>query len=282
MEIKTLRGVKTKDILNVFNESFADYYIPFHLSKEGLISKMSADKVNLDVSVGVFEKDNLVAFILHGFDTINGKKVLYNAGTGVIPRKRGSGLTRRMYRFILPLLVEKGIDELLLEVIKENTQAIKSYEKSGYKVERELICYRGEISISNAHNTNEIKNIRDYDWDLMESFWDISPTWQNSKNVVNELRNSNISLGAYIEEKLVGYVIYNPKNKRLQQIAVDKKFRQRKIASSLIVKLIETYGSKLSIINIDRRLKSINVFLKKIGLEKSLEQLEMKLQLRKN
>ena len=281
MEIKTLRGVNTKDILNVFNESFSDYFIPIQLSEEQLTSKMLADKVNHDISLGFFENGDLIAFILHGFDKINSEKIIYNGGTGVIPKKRGSGLTKQMYHFILPLLREKGIDKLLLEVITKNTQAIKSYEKSGYKLERELVCYQGELSISNTNNNLEIKKIQDYNWDLMESFWDISPTWQNSKNSVNELRDNNISLGAYVQKQLVGYIIYNPTNKRLQQIAINKNFRRRKIASTLLCKLINEYGRTLSIINVDKSLKSVNNFLEKIGFEKNIEQLEMKLQLNK-
>jgi ribosomal protein S18 acetylase RimI-like enzyme len=282
MEFNTLKGIETKDILHVFNESFSDYFIPFQLTEEQLDSKMLADKVNLNLSVGVFENGNLIAFILHGFDKINSEKIIYNAGTGVIPKKRGSGFTKQMYHFILPVLKEKGINKLFLEVIAENIQAVKSYEKSGYKIERELLCYKGEISISNINNNLEINKLQDYNWNLMQSFWDISPTWQNSNNVVNELRNTNISLGAYIKNQLVGYIIYNPNNKRLQQIAINKNFRQRKIASTLMWKLIEKYGNTFSIINVDKSSKSVNTFLTKIGFEKNLEQLEMKLQFDKN
>ncbi len=282
MEINTLKGIETKDILNVFNESFSDYFIPFHLTEEQLASKMLADKVHLNVSVGVFENGKLIAFIIHGLDKIDGKKIVYNGGTGVIPKKRGSGLTKQMYHFILPILKEKGIHKLFLEVISENIQAIKSYEKSQFKIERELVCYKGEISIPSTNSNIKIKRLQEYNWDVMESFWDISPTWQNSKNVVNELRNNHISLGAYSQNQLVGYVIYNPKNKRLLQIAVDKKCRRNRIASTLISKLIEEYGSTLSIINVDKNSKPIHTFLKKIRLEKNLEQLEMKLQLDEN
>ncbi|WP_299245222.1 GNAT family N-acetyltransferase [uncultured Aquimarina sp.] len=282
MKINTLKGIDTKDILNVFNESFSDYFIPFQLTEEQLVSKMLADKVNLNLSVGVFEHKKLVAFILHGFDKINNQKIVYNGGTGVIPKKRGFGLTKQMYDFILPILEEKGINELLLEVITKNTPAIKSYKKSGYKIERELSCYKGEVIVSNLNHNIEISNLRDYNWSVMQSFWDITPTWQNSNNVVNQLKNTNISLGAYIENQLVGYIIYNPKNKRLQQIAIDKGFRQQKIASTLISKLIENYGSTFSIINVDKSSKTVDAFLQKIGFEKNLEQLEMKLQLDKN
>ncbi|EAR01926.1 GNAT family N-acetyltransferase [Maribacter sp. HTCC2170] len=279
MKIKTLKGIETKEILNTFNESFSDYFIPFRLTEEQLDSKMLADKVKLNLSVGVFENGNLIAFILHGFDEINSEKIVYSGGTGVIPRKRGLGLTKQMYGFILPILKEKGIDKLFLEVISENIQAIKSYKKSEYKIERELLCYKGQISISNTNNNIKIKRLHNYNWDLMESFWDITPTWQNSKNVINGLRDSIVSIGAFIQNQLTGYIVFNPNNKRILQIAVDKKFRKTGIASTLVSQLVKKYGDTLSIINVDKSSKPINTFLEEIGFEKNLEQLEMKLQL---
>ena len=282
MEIKTLKGIETNEILNAFNESFSDYFIPFRLTEEQLVSKMLADKVDLNLSVGVFEKRNLIAFILHGFDNINNEKIIYNGGTGVIPKKRGSGLTKQMYRFILPILKEKGIDKLFLEVISNNIQAIKSYKNSEYKIERALLCYKGEIYIPSTNNNLEINKLEKCSWEIMESFWEISPTWQNSNNVIIELGDHIISYGAYIQNKLVGYVIYNPNNNRILQIAVDKKYRKNKIASTLVSKLTKEYGNTLSIINVDESSKSINSFLEHLGFKKNLEQFEMKLQLNKN
>lgn len=282
MEIKTLEGIDKKEIVKVFNDSFSDYFIPFKLTVEQLTSKMLADKTDLSLSVGVFENGKLIAFILHGFDTINNQEVVYNGGTGVIPEKRGFGLTKQMYLFILPILVEKGVNKLMLEVIIENIQAIKSYEKSGFKANRELLCYKGEVGVSNTKNDLEIKELQSYNWELMESFWDIHPTWQNSKSVINELKYDNISLGAYFENQLVGYVIYNPTNKRIQQIAVSKDFRQKRIASTLFSELINKFGNTFSIINVDKSSKSVNAFLNSIGFQINLEQLEMELQLDKN
>ncbi|WP_027391938.1 GNAT family N-acetyltransferase [Aquimarina latercula] len=282
MEIKTLKGINKKDILNVFNKSFSDYFIPFRLSEEQLISKMLADKTDLNISVGVYEKESLIGFILHGYDIIDNKKVVYNGGTGVIPEKRGVGLTKKMYQFILPILMEKRIDTLQLEVITKNIQAITSYKKSGYKIERALLCYKGKVSVLHTNDYIVVRVLEDYNWDLMKTFWDIYPTWQNSKNVVDELKNINVSLGAYIDSKLIGYIIYSPSNKRIQQIAVSKDFRNKKIASTLIHELIKRYGDEFSIINIDKSSKPVNAFLERIGLENNLEQLEMKLHLDKN
>ncbi|MEL6720603.1 MAG: GNAT family N-acetyltransferase [Bacteroidota bacterium] len=277
-KINTLEEVTIDQILTVFNEAFSDYFIPFKLTKEQLSTKLLVDKTDLSLSVGVFENEKLIAFILHGIDKIDNQRVAYNGGTGVIPEKRGAGLTKEMYRFILPLLAEKGISRLLLEVISKNIQAIKSYEKSGFQTVRQLLCYKGEVMTSNINKHVIVKRIAHYNWELMTSFWEIHPTWQNAKSVINQLKSTNISLGAYIKNQLVGYLIFNPSNKRIQQIAVSKEIRRKGIASKLISTLIEAEGKTLSIINVDKRSSPIHAFLTQIGFEVTLEQLEMGLQ----
>lgn len=281
MDIKTLKNISVKKITDTFNLSFSDYFIPLHLTPEQLSSKMSADKINLDYSVGIFDNENLIAFILHGTDIIESKSVVYNGGTGVIPEKRGQGLTKQMYDFILPVLKKEGVDYLVLEVISKNIQAIKSYEKVGYKIVRELRCYKGNISEKNKSSHIDIRKLNFYDWKLMESFWDFIPTWQNSSHIIEEgLNNNNKSFGAYIDKLLIGYIIYNPDSKRIQQLAVHKNYRRTKIASTLITKVIKESGRELSIINIDKDSEPINAFLIKTGFENFLNQFEMRLELK--
>jgi len=279
MEIKTLEGTNDELILEAFNNAFSDYFIPFHLKLVQLQSKMKADNVQLDVSVGVFEADQLIAFVLHGMETANNQKHIYNGGTGVIPLKRGSGLTKKMHEFILPKLREQQVDLLKLEVITNNVPAIKSYEKVGYQLERELTCYKGTVLTNETKNTIVLKELTQYDWPIMESFWDFAPTWQNSKRTVNELMPFNKSIGAFLEGRLVGYVIHNTAGKRIHQIAVHPQFRRKKIATTLVTSLTSEFGNELSIINIEKKSVPVNAFFKAIGLENNLNQFEMKMQL---
>lgn len=96
MEIRNLEQVKKSEILEAFNKSFSDYFVPFKLTEEPLEKKMVTDKIDLKLSVGIFEDKKLIAFILHGFDVIDNQKIIYNRGTGVIPEKRGFGLTKNL------------------------------------------------------------------------------------------------------------------------------------------------------------------------------------------
>lgn len=281
MEIRTLEGVNSKEIREVFNHSFSDYFIPLKLTKDQFALKLLADKIDLSLSVGVFDGPNLIAFILHGFDTVKNQKVIYNGGTGVIPEKRGFGLTKKMHQFILPLLIDNEIRHLTLEVISENIQAIKSYKTSGYITQRELVCYKGNIQCLKTNESLKVTELIDYNWTLMESFWEVSPTWQNSNRVINDQKHTIISLGAYLQNQLIGYVIYNITNKRIQQLAVSQLFRREKVASTLISELIKRYGNSFAMINVDKRSNSMNAFMVKIGFENILEQLEMKLDFEK-
>ena len=279
MQFISLTNTSEKDILDVFNLSFSDYFVPLKMTAEQLSTKIKADNVDLELSVGVLHEGQLVAFILHGSNIIDGRKILYNGGTGVIPTQRGQALAKRMYEFILPKIKEKKADTLILEVISKNIQAIKSYERVGYKKVRGLLCYRGNVKSLTVNRALEIKKLPTYDWELLESFWDITPTAQNSKRAINKLTADLILMGGFLENQLVGYLICNPKSKRLSQIAVHKNFRERKIGSTLIQQIINDYGDSFSVINVDKGDRPINAFFENIGLELFLEQVEMKMEI---
>ena len=278
MEIKLLRGTTEREITIAFNQAFTDYLVPLQLTEVQLHEKMLADKVAFDISVGVFENGKLIAFMLHGLDVQYGKKVAYNGGTGVIPEKRGKGLCHRMYRFVLPILRDKGINSVFLEVIDNNIPAITSYKKSGFIVKRALHCYKGSLRALQPNIGLEVKKLHSYDWNRMESFWDVFPSWQNSKSVLESLTIENHALGAFVENTMVGYLIFSPKNNRLRQIAVDQKFRRQGIASALLSELTKNYEGTYSIINVDASAVGTITFLKRMGLHHYLEQFEMELE----
>ena len=178
MQIKTLSGVSHEDILSVFNTAFSDYLVPLQLTPEQLATKMKADGTELSLSCGVFEHEQLVAFILHGMDTIKGEKVAYNGGTGVIPGKRGMRLTTKMYEFILPVLVNKGIKRIVLEVITNNVPALKTYQGVGFKTNRELLCYKGDKLDYLQKGPAMLKPLENDHRESLESFGEVTPSWQ--------------------------------------------------------------------------------------------------------
>jgi len=278
--LKTLENIPTEKLLEVFNLSFSDYVVPFCLTKEQLEDKIKSDSIKLEFSVGAFENNQLIAFILHGYDTIDNLKIVYNAGTGVIPAKRGNKLTAKLYEYILPILHENDIDKLLLEVITTNEPAIQTYKNIGFKIIRELNCYKGSLNIINTDNDFEIRELEAYDWQKLQSFWDLQPSWQNSVTAVEKLKKTNISIGIYDGEKLLGYTIFNPKIKRIHQLSVDKNYRRKGVGQQLLKYIATNYGKDVSAINIDNTSEETLKFFNAIGMDIYIKQYEMELPLK--
>lgn len=277
--IETLQNTKTDQLLEVFNLSFSDYVVPFVLTKVQLEDKIKSDSVNLELSVGAFQNNQLIAFMLHGFDLVDNLKVVYNAGTGVIPEKRGQKLTSRMYAYLMPILHEKGIDNIQLEVISTNAVAIKTYKNLGFEMVRELNCYKGLLQVSTKIEAVEIRNFDIYDWQKLKSFWDFKPSWQNAITAVEKLKSTNVSLGVYRDNNLMGYIIYNPTLKRIHQLAVEKTERNNGFGKMLLNAIATQYEKEISIINVEDTLE-MDTFMKKIGLNHFIKQYEMKISLK--
>jgi ribosomal protein S18 acetylase RimI-like enzyme len=276
MEIKDLNNIDPGMLLKAFNRSFSDYLVPLQLSLEQLKFKLLSDRADMSLSVGAFEKDQLIGFILHGMQVVDGKKVIYNGGTGVIPEYRSQGILNKMYAYILPKLSEIHADHLVLEVIAGNAKAIKAYEKLNFTNIRKLLCYKGHISVQSTTADISLKQIDIPDWDLIQSFWDFKPTWQNSNKVMEQVLERCVFLGAYLQSEIIGYIIYNPSSNRIHQFAVDKNFRRKGVGTKLFEAIANKSTDNISIINVEDGVSGTDSFLKKMGLGVFTEQYEMK------
>jgi len=68
----TIQSLALVDLLalrNCFNSSFMNYYIPVQLSREQFADKLITEAIDLKLSFGVFNEEELVGFILNGIDT---------------------------------------------------------------------------------------------------------------------------------------------------------------------------------------------------------------------
>ena len=125
MQFKTLGQTDFENIVEAFNDAFADYEIQLQRTKEELLQKIRVEDIDLSLSAGAFDGDTLVGFIFFGIDDhVNGIKTAWDGGTGVIPAYRGHKLTQRMFEFIQPALKQAGVKKILLEVLENNTVAI--------------------------------------------------------------------------------------------------------------------------------------------------------------
>jgi ribosomal protein S18 acetylase RimI-like enzyme len=278
MTVKTLENTTIEEILTVFNSSFSNSILPFELTKEQFEHKINNDSINLKYSAGAFIDNQLIGFILHGIDNINNEIVAYNAGTGVDPNFRGNKIISQIYAYIIPILKNSKVTKMQLEVISGNEKAISIYRSIGFKINRELNCYKGFIK-PKSDNKYEIRALHNYDWELMQSFWDIMPSWQNDVTALKNSQSNNKSVGIFDNELMLGYLIYHPISNKIQQLAIDKKHRRKGIGSLLLNYIAENNNSELIANNIDPYSKDTSSFFLNAGLDIRMKQYEMSLEI---
>ncbi|HPR97447.1 MAG TPA: GNAT family N-acetyltransferase, partial [Thermotogota bacterium] len=173
-----------------------------------------------------------------------------------------------------------GFENYLLEVIQTNTKAYELYLDKGFEVVRSFDVYRCDVEklrFPEIKNTAEVEVIQNEDWELFKTFWDITPSWQNSIESIKRVRETFEIFAAFDKGNCIGYLIVETATGDIPQIAVHKDYRQQNIATSLIKKASENrrQGYRLSFLNINSDYSPYCDFLKKLGAELIVKQYEM-------
>ncbi len=259
-------------------EAFSDYLIPVQLSEAQFENHILQNAVDLDLSVGAFSDGKMVGYTLNGFGLWNGKQTVYDAGTGVVPAFRNQGIGRKMFDFLFPTLQEIGIRQILLEVIDDNTNALRLYLGLGFQHSRKLMFFEQVKNLNLKPNKSvEIREIENPDWQLFKTFWDGNPSWQFSSESIERKLFQKVVLSAYLDGKCVGYGVVYPISGVVPQIAVEKNNRRKGIGSAILEQLLTKTdkGIKLKFSNVDSSLKQLIGFIDYLEFNPTITQFEM-------
>lgn len=279
MEIRSLKNTDTKAILTAFTKAFADYDI--QINEDELKAMWKRRGFNPDLSFAAFVGDEIVSFTLNGVGNFNGERMAYDTGTGTIKEYRGQGLATKIFEYSIPFLKEANINKYLLEVLQHNTTAVSIYSKIGFETTREFnyFSWKNEELRNDTENINGkyiIEPIDISEYDSLSDYWDFYPSWQNSFESIHRAKEDFICLGAFENNEIVGYCIFDPNTGDITQIAVDKAHRRKGIASLLLDKAIKHNKiSTTKLINTDITCDSIVGFLKSKNIEITGMQFEM-------
>lgn len=277
MTIQTIPDIDLEVLVQSFNEAFAGYFVPVQVTVSQMRDKILNDGIDLSISIGVFDQDCLVGFILHGAGMMDGLKTVYNAGTGVLPSHRGQGLTRRMYKLAIPLLKNQGYELSVLEAITENAPAIKVYQSIGFEQTRTVHCFLGNVQCDKPKSVElAILPIKLSVHPELQAWWNYEPTWQYSWEAASRTEDQFRCMGAFRDQELVGYLNFHPIKGRIQQLAVRPDHRRNGVATSLIQFATQECSGPLSAINIDEHDSASLAFFAAMGLEELIGQIEMK------
>ncbi len=282
--IQKLSVIRYEMIHEVFIKAFADYVVPMNLSIHQFKSMLERGGCNLDLSFGAFNNNELVGFVLNGIRQWNGKLTAYDTGSGIIQEFRNKGIASKIFNESLPIFRENNISQYLLEVICTNTPAYNLYKKMGFEVTRKLDCYKSpkdKIEIRRELDNNyPIREIVNPDWELLRTFWDVTPSWQNSIDSISRKLDRFIILGIFNDDNLAGYCIFAKKTGYIPQFGIDKKHRRKGLFTTLFQRIVQDAESDEIIIN--NICSSCDTFMKftnSINIAPTVSQHEMLLKL---
>ncbi len=279
MEIKSLEGVPFDNIFLAFSRAFEDYEV--QLNKEQLIKMLKRRGFDPGLSFAVFDSQKIVSFILNGIGHYKGAATAYDTGTGTLKEYRGKGLATALFNYSIPFLRQHSIHQFLLEVIQGNTSAVSVYKRLEFNITREFNYYIREKSklIRVENGTGKFHVIRpDQLRQLINPslFWDFYPSWQNGFEAIERDPESFEIIGVYDGHTLTGYCVYDPESGEITQIAVNKNFRRREIATRLMnIAVSNSLSDNVKIMDVESSCDAMNEFLISAGMEIKGKQFEM-------
>ncbi len=195
---------------------------------------------------------------------------------------RGKGLVKQIFDKTQQYLVERGIENYLLEVLSDNTAAIKLYSRLGFETVREFTCHVQACSaISRNSKMCRIDHVELEQLDGNIQIYkdlppDFTPSWQNSQESISRAGDAISVVAAKHNGELCGFIAYDPQQGDLTQIVVSQDCRGEGIGSLLFdYFLAHNKADIVKALNVDVNCESLRYFLESKNLNISSRQFEM-------
>jgi len=123
----------------LLTRAFADYFITIAFGEEGLRRMVQLDSVDFGLSSVLLVDGAPVGAAL----VARRGAVSRLAGMAILPKERQRGAGRALMEHLLAAACERGEMRMVLEVIEQNTAAVKLYETMGFERVRRLVGFVG-------------------------------------------------------------------------------------------------------------------------------------------
>lgn len=283
MEIRSLKDIDFDTLFEAFEAAFSDYEI--HFEKAEVQSILKRRGYNPELSFAAFHNGRIVAFTLNGIGLHDGVLTAYDTGTGTIKDFRGQGVAGEIFNHSIPYLKNVGVKQYLLEVMQDNSKAIGVYQKFGFRITREFLCFRQMreyVDVNDGFTVPGYRFVQIATSKVLASdyFCDFRPSWQNSKESIVRAGDDLVCCGAFYDDELVGYCVSDPSTGDISTIAIDRQHRRKGLATKLLGEALRLSQSDIvKVLNIESTDKSVELFLNKMNIKLSGKQFEMLLPL---
>ncbi len=267
-----------------FQEAFADYGISQStVTEERLRNRMVKNGVDYAASFGSFDGGRMTGLMLVGRGEWRGHAAAFDALTGVVPGYRGRGIGGYLFERVVARLREQGVATFVLEVLQDNTPAVRTYRRAGFRTTREFDCFALEPGKHRAARPPAALGIRRVGrevLDLFEPLLDWSPSWENSFASMRRIPDELVLLAAFEGGAPAGLLAYYPGLGWITSLLVHPARRRRGIASALLSHLLSTTPLHLpavKVVDVESGDAGMARFLAASGFELFARQFEMEL-----
>jgi ribosomal protein S18 acetylase RimI-like enzyme len=145
---KKLTECTIQDTITVWNRGFEGYFVKLEMTPELFFNRLINEGLSMNHSLVAFDGEEPIAIVLNGFRVIDGRKTVWNGGTGIAVDYRGKGVSNLLMEAALKVYSEEGVEIATLEAIKENERAIRLYQKFGYEITDSLVYLSGTVDVN--------------------------------------------------------------------------------------------------------------------------------------
>ena len=263
-QFRSLQEITMQQLADCFNSAFSDYEQLICFTAEALKHYLASSAVELSLSYGAFCGDQPVGFILNACGMYNGQRVVFDAGTGVVPEHRGKKVFSRLFAYAEEQLRRCGVEKYYLEVLQSNHHAVSIYSKKGFSVQRE---YSVLSASGHGHGgDNHISVIPYQDFTPFSTKHSIEPSFEHTSYTINQ--NPQLFEVLYINDQ--AYCIYAKRHGEIIQMHYNELGALKDVVSTLI----NQYPSAMAK-NIDCAYSDVVQMLIDIGFVEITKQYEM-------
>lgn len=267
-------------IRSTFEQAFSDYEIPVTITIGSLREMIMTRDISLERSVGCFDGDMLVGFILCGYRVGADGPRLYDGGTGVVPSHRGKKIASGMLRWCLEQAAMEDSSRFLLEVLEHNRAARELYRKEAFFETRFFRCFRIDVagllpatSLPDCHiEPLAIDTFKQLDHGRYLAY---EPSWQNAVPSILNNWSQFAALAMIHDGSTIGYGIVHRVKGDIPQIGVVRSDEDSDMMDILIGALARlTESKRLSMLNVEEG-SPLSKYLGANGWENHVNQYEM-------
>lgn len=265
--INTLEKVNSTELTKAYTLGFSDYQISLSLNEENLENTLKKNGYEGKSSVGLFEEHELVGFVLNGVRGNYG----YTLGIAIIPHYRGNGYARLLLAETLSLFSNQNIHTWVLEVLSDNTKAIRLYQSIGFTQQRLFNCYSIQAETIKTQETGITLTRQQR---ITIPYGECLPSWQHEEEAIKIEGSPTWDIMA--KKRKVGTLCYDPETGSIVQIHIQDEERRKGYARQTIIEAANLCkAEQLRFVRIDARYLPLNNLLETVGFACFATQLEM-------